>query len=192
MTDYSNFTDEQLVSECKAGNEFAWSQLMKRYRPFIERFAVSHFRVPASEIDDFVSDAVFNGLCSAVRHYKPGGPPFSTFASRCIKNACLNTLNRRNSQKRIPLEATVSIDEQAGAISGDYDVQQQLEIRAELREVEAAIARLLTERENEALRLWLDGESHAEIAERLGITRKAAETSVYRAKKKLKAYFYRE
>ena len=188
MIEYSEMTDDMLVESCASGEELAWSELMKRYSSVLEACASEFYRADDSEIDDLISDGIFFGLISAVKHFDPQKASFPTFARRCIRNAMLNALERRNAKRRVPREALVSLEEE-DSLSGQSDLQQRLENDEQLREVMSVVSEKLTEKEKQAFVLRVKGYTYAEIGQKLGSSTKSAESAVSRASAKLRDSF---
>ena len=186
MVKYSDMTDDQLVEECKEGNDLAWSELMKRYLSVLDSCAGEFFGAGYSEIDDLISDGIFFGLLNAVKHFDGEKASFATYARRCIRNAMLNTLEQKNAKKRIPRKAVTQLDESI-IVRESSDPQQQLEISAQLEEIGEIISKQLTEKEKQAFVMRLKGYGYADIARKLSVTLKAAETAVSRANSKIRA-----
>ena len=188
MVNFSLLTDDELAQICRNGGEEPWAELMTRYLSVIENCAAQNFNVSPSETDDLISDGVFYGLCNAVKHFDPEKSSFAVFAKRCINNAMLNTVQKRNAQKRIPQPLIVPLDTE-NPVYESGDLQAQLEIREQLEEIQAAMDKILTDRERQVFILHIKGYTYAEIAEKFGITKKSAESAASRAGSKLKASF---
>lgn len=183
MTDYNNMSDEALASLCKNQDVDAWDLLVKRYMPIVRLIANSMRNCTESEKDDFISDGIYKGLFSAVKNFDDTKSKFSTFASHCIKNAILNTVEKKNSKKRIPVELCLPADAIPEGVYSDTNY------KVELYEVTNSFDSILTEKEKKCFILHLNGYSYSEIATRIETTEKAVEKAISRARKKIQENF---
>lgn len=186
-------TDEQLLLEAynaeKKGdasqhNKYT-AQLISRYMPFIKAKA-SAFKNSQVEADDLVSEG-FLGLLSAVRSYDSKKGTFAAFASTCIANKMKSAVAKSSVN---PLPALSLDDSSIEEISdGNPGTEDLIILKEQNSEMLKQVEQLLSEREREVFYLYLSAYSYNQIAEKLGITAKAVDNAITRAKSKLRDYF---
>ncbi len=192
--------DDVLVLEVRAGDNAALSELLQRYRMFARSKARSYFLVGADR-EDVVQEGMI-GLFKAIRDFDvERESSFRAFAELCITRQILTAIKTATRQKHGPLNNYVSFSrpvstDEAGeqmladvlptrAISDPAD----LVISAErIRALQAHVDEVLSELETEVLRLYVEGKSYQEIAERLQRHVKSIDNALQRIKKKLEEH----
>ena len=186
-------TDEQLLLEANdAEKKGAASQhnkytalLISRYMPLIKAKA-SALKNSQVEADDLISEG-FLGLLSAIRSYDPKKGTFMTFASTCITNKMKTAVVKGSAN---PLPALSLDDSNVEEISdGNPGTEDLIILKEQNSEMMKQVEQLLSEREREVFYLYLSAYSYSQIAEKLGITAKAVDNAITRAKSKLRDYF---
>ena len=193
-------TDDVLVVEVRAGDNAALTELLQRYRMFARSKARSYFLVGADR-EDVVQEGMI-GLFKAIRDFDVDRESsFRSFAELCITRQILTAIKTATRQKHSPLNNYVSFSrpvtsDEAGeqmlsdvlptrAISDPAD----LVISAErIRALQAHVDEVLSELETEVLRLYVEGKSYQEIAERLQRHVKSIDNALQRIKKKLEEH----
>lgn len=193
MKDYAALSDAALAAAAQAGNGTAEDALVKRYESLAEGVSRSYF-LAGCDADD-VRQMARIALLEAVRTYDPArGAEFSTYASACVKNRMKDALRSAASGKNVPLNTSVSIDdegaEEGGVALGELvspdltPEQQYIEKEAEEAFFEA-LKEMIGERDLAVIRLYLACVPYKEISEKLGISAKKVDNTVYNAKKKI-------
>ncbi len=167
----------------RAGNDDgdAYSELFSAFLPSIRRLA-GIYTVSAADRDDLVSEGIL-GLMNAVATFEPGrGASFSTYAGRCINNRMLTALKKSAKIKR----SEEPLDE-----IGSKEVSPEKIIidREALSEIFSEASQTLSPTENRVLGMYIAGADYAEIADRLGIDRKAVDNALSRLRRKLRRKF---
>ena len=184
MSETSNKTDIELLSDIRNGQRGATEELIERYRSDVEFIAMKYIGSPL-EKDDLVQEGMI-GLLAAIKSYNSEkGAAFATYASRCINNSVKTALRKFSRMKDIPQSSIVELEEKV--------LDSQLALSAEdeylAKESVSALTDILYEGlssfENEVLRLYIVGHSYAEISERLGKNPKAIDNAIQRIRKKL-------
>lgn len=184
-------TDEQLLlgAQCaeKQGdpaehNRYT-SQLIAAYIPLIKAKA-AYFKNSRVERDDLISEG-FLGLLGAIRSYDPQKGSFAAYASACITNKMKTAVSKNGGN----YPERVSIDEAKLEEIGDESPSaEELVIQKEQSdEITKMTESLLSKRENDVFMLYLSAYSYAQIAEKLGISVKAVDNALSRAKAKLRS-----
>jgi RNA polymerase sigma factor (sigma-70 family) len=119
------------------------------------------------------------GLCVAAIHWRPEKGPFRRFASHVIRNAVFRDLEDSQRRRTSPL---------AGLEPDDpHDDIEAVDLRDEARTVILDRVDVLSPRQREALTLFLGGLRWIEVAERMGVSKQAAENFRARIVAKLSA-----
>lgn len=187
---YGNEVDDRtLAAMAQAGDRLAESALVKRYSPLAEGLSRGYF-LAGGDADDLKQIAMI-ALLEAVRSYDAGrGAEFSTYASVCVRSRLLDAVRAAGALKNSVL--TDSIRLEADGEDNLLDIasdklspeQQYIEKEAEQAFFDA-LGAALGERGREVLRLYLASVPYKEISEKLGMSAKQVDNTLYHAKKKL-------
>jgi RNA polymerase sigma factor CnrH len=175
-----------LVQALKVGDDQALNALMDRHREGLFRFVLRqvHNEADALELatETFVR-AYFN-----IGKFRPAAK-FATWLYHIASNLCRDRWRSRTYQYS---RRTVSFDAPAEEgqdpsllLAAEGGPDQKMERREELIALEKAIGELPEELKNAFILTALEDHQQAETAELLGISLKAVETRVYRARKLL-------
>ena len=173
-------SDAELAVLAIGGRQAAYVELLGRHREAIFRMVRGTIGDGDAAVD--VTQEAFIAAFAALKRYD-GDRPLRTWIARIAINKCRDWARRRAVRRVLSFALPI---ETAQTIADDsIPADQQLADRAELARVRAAIARLPgTIREPLVLRT-IEGLSQSETAEVLGISEKAVETRLYRARNKL-------
>jgi RNA polymerase sporulation-specific sigma factor len=185
---FDSMTDEQLACQAQNGSDQAAGCLIARYLPMATARA-SGFFGPGLEQDDLIQEGLL-GLWNAVKSYDPQrGASFSTFASYCVVNRISSAVRTALSPRQSPLRDYMSIsqDEEGQAVElPDGEDPETTFIEKESRQLRSRkMQRLLTSREWSVLERYLKGETYQEISERLNVSTKTVDNTLYRVRRKL-------
>ena len=193
-------TDDDLVMEARGGSDAALCELLNKYRAFARVKARSYFLVGADR-EDIVQEGMI-GLYKAIRDFNPElQTSFRAFAELCITRQIITAIKTATRQKHGPLNNYVSFERPVG---GDDDSERvlgdvlptvaitdpaDLVISAErIRALQAHFDEVLSDLETEVLRLYVEGKSYQEIAERLERHVKSIDNALQRIKRKLEGH----
>lgn len=194
---YRNMSDELLIQEVKKNqNEFALDCLMERYKDIVNIKANKFFMV-GSEKEDIVQEG-YIGLYKAVKSYDcEKQNSFKTFATLCIERQLITAVKNSNRQKHIPLNSSVSLNAEVYDNEGNTTIMEVLDNNKVSEDpldiitkkeyydlVEKNIDKNLSDFEKEVLKFYKNGESYANIAEKLGTKIKSVDTAIQRIRKK--------
>ena len=176
-------SDGELAALALAGRQAAYRELLGRHREPVFRLVRGSIGDGDAALD--VTQEAFIAAFAALKSYD-GTRPFKTWVSRIAINKCRDWARRRAVRRffsfALPIEAAATIADDT------IPADQQLADRAELARVKKAISQLpLALREPLVLRT-IEGLTQAETAQVLGISEKAVETRLYRARNKLTEY----
>ena len=193
-------TDDDLVMEARAGSEAALCELLNKYRAFARVKARSYFLVGADR-EDIVQEGMI-GLYKAIRDFNPDlQTSFRAFAELCVTRQIITAIKTATRQKHGPLNNYVSFERPVGGddegerVLGDVlptvviSDPADLVISAErIRALQAHFDEVLSDLETEVLRLYVEGKSYQEIAERLERHVKSIDNALQRIKRKLEGH----
>lgn len=182
--DYSLLKDEEIVIFCKENNNDAFSVLAKRYTE-VAGMLVSSFADTGMEKADMIQEAMLAFIGAVYSYSSEKNCSFRTYASHCMRNRIISVIRALSSKKRVPYYLTVSIEENPDLISAPSP-EESLSSEGSADYIHGVIEDSLTEREKKVFTLFLTGYSYEEIADRLGITPKAVDSTLQRARKKLR------
>ncbi len=192
--------DEVLVARVRAGDEGALAELLSRYRAFARHRARPYFLAGADR-DDVVQEALI-GLYEAVRDDDAGREvSFRAFAEVCVTRQVVSAVRAATRHKHGPLNDYVSFSRPL-AVEDDgercvadvlpsaaqHDPAELLVAADRLRALQAHVDEVLSDLETEVLRLWVEGRSYQQIAERLHRRVKTVDNALQRAKRKLEEH----
>jgi RNA polymerase sporulation-specific sigma factor len=186
-----------LIAAAQAGDEGASSTLVSKYRSFVRCKARSYFLAGADR-DDVIQEGMI-GLYKAIRDYNPDRQTsFRSFAELCVTRQLITAIKTATRQKHGPLNSYVSLQRSAtGEDEGDRVLSEILAAREvcdpaelvinawEVDSIKRGFTEALSSFESDVLRLYVDGSSYCEIADRLGRHAKAVDNALQRVKRKV-------
>jgi RNA polymerase sporulation-specific sigma factor len=191
-------SDDTLVCRCHLGEEDALNLLLERYRRFARSKARGYF-IAGGDLDDLEQEGMI-GLFKAVRDYRPDREAsFRAFAELCITRQIITAIKTATRQKHRPLNQYVSlwglraVDEPGEALVDELphhqvpDPADELVSSEDLADMQAYLARMLSELEVDVLHLYVEGRSYEEIGGLLGRHVKSIDNALQRIKRKLEA-----
>ena len=175
-------TDAALVAATLAGDENAFTTLVGRHKKWLYRYIHRYVR-DESEAQDVLQESLI-AAWRALKSYDPGRP-LEVWLRRIALNKCRDRA-RRQAVWRILLPWSGGTRE-ASAVDPAPSPDESLAQNEMLNRTRAAIDALPGRLRDPLILTSIEGLSHAEAAEILGLTVKAVEGAVYRAKKQLSA-----
>lgn len=177
FSEYTSLSNEELVALSQEGDESAFNVLAGRFlNTRTTRTSASYL-----DCDDFVQEGMF-GFLNAVRTFNADkGVPFEAYASVCMRNS-INTA-AGNVSKEIPVENT---SDALLSIESTEDPLGHIITSEHLSEVLDICQITLSEIEKTVVFFKAGGMSYGEIGERLGLSPKAVDNAVQRARRKIK------
>ncbi|MCR4563508.1 MAG: sigma-70 family RNA polymerase sigma factor [Clostridiales bacterium] len=182
--DMKTCSDEALAKLSRNGNREAENELVVRALPTV-KFLVGTFSSTDNSVgeDDFIQEALL-GVLSAINSYNPErGASFMTFASRCALNRLLSFI-KKTSAHSLPV---VGLDILSTADSSVGEPDEQIEADESYKKFIQSIRDSLTETELKVLNCYLRGLSYDKISLETGLSLKAVDNALFRARKKIKA-----
>ncbi len=193
-------TDSALVLAARAGDDLALGELLTRYRSYARAKARTYFIVGADR-EDLVQEGMI-GLYKAIRDFEPDRETsFRAFAELCVTRQIITAIKGATRHKHGPLNTYVSFSR---PVAADDDGERvladvlpaseladpaQLVISAErVRALQRHLDQVLSDLEVDVLRLYVEGKSYTEIADRLHRHVKSIDNALQRIKRKLDAH----
>src|SRR3954462_2281322 len=190
--------DLQLVLRARNGDQLALDGLIRRYTGFVRLKASSYF-LAGGESDDLVQEGLI-GLYKAVRDFRPDKETsFRSFAELCVTRQIITAIKTATRYKHSPLNTYVSFsytpagqDSDGECTLGDAlpgpsvnDPSVCVISTEELQALVGCLGTGLSPLESDALRLYLEGASYEDMAERLGCDTKTIDNALQRVKRKI-------
>jgi RNA polymerase sigma-70 factor, ECF subfamily len=168
-------SDEALMAAAARGDRDAFNLLVERHR---DRVVALVCRFLGSDESEDVAQEAFLRLYRSRERYRPTAR-FTTFLYRLVANLCIEEGRRRRRRPR-----SGEAEHEAVARGGDEPERIALE-RETSERVRGALAKLPENQRLAVLLCRFDGRTYREIAEVLGVSEKAVEAMLYRARQAL-------
>jgi RNA polymerase sporulation-specific sigma factor len=190
--------DLQLVIRARNGDTKAMDTLIRRYTGFVRLKSSSYF-LAGGDSDDLIQEGLI-GLYKAVRDFRSDKETsFRSFAELCITRQIITAIKTATRFKHSPLNTYVSFSQTpAGQESeGDCTLGDALPgpgvdepsimviSTEELQSLVFCLGTGLSQLESDALRLYLEGSSYEDMAERLSVDTKTIDNALQRVKRKI-------
>src|SRR5881397_4376025 len=189
--------DLQLVLRARNGDSGALDTLMRRYTGFVRLKASSYF-LAGGDSEDLIQEGLI-GLYKAVRDFSPELSSFRSFAELCVTRQIITAIKTATRFKHAPLNTYVSFSHTPAGQDGEGEctlgdalpgpgVREHSVMVISTEELQSLVFCLgtgLSPLEADALRLYLEGSSYEEMAERLGCDTKTIDNALQRVKRKI-------
>ena len=198
---FENKKDEEIVMEAKGGNHRAQEYLISKYQNFVKTKSKSYFLIGADKEDIYQEGMI--GLYKSIRDFNPDKlTSFKAFAELCITRQIITAIKTATRQKHIPLNTYVSLNKPIYETESDrtlIDVISEFKIsnpedliigKEDIKSIEDAMEKVLSDLEKEVLQSYLDGKSYQEIASDLDRQAKSIDNALQRVKRKLEKCLY--
>lgn len=172
--------DRALVARALSGDESAYAGLMQRHRDAVYRLTRGHV-CDADEALDVTQEAFVAAFAALARY--DGVRPFRIWIARIALNKCRDWARRRAVRRFFT--GARPIDEALDIKDDDATPEEALASARALARINAAVSALPATLKDSLLLCAIEGMSQIEAAEVLGVTPKAVETRIYRARAKL-------
>ena len=190
--------DLQLVLKARNGDGAALDALIRRYTGFVRLKASSYF-LAGGDADDLIQEGLI-GLYKAVRDFRTDKETsFRSFAELCVTRQIITAIKTATRFKHAPLNTYVSFSHTPAGQDGDGEctlgdalpgpgVHEPSIVVISSEELQSLVFCLgtgLSRLEADALKLYLEGSSYEEMAERLGCDTKTIDNALQRVKRKV-------
>lgn len=183
--DYSLLKDEELVALCKSNDDKAFSILTERYIP-VSDFHAGRMCGDTAEKEDLIQEGMLVFIAAVYAYNQNAGASFSTYANQCIKNRILSAIRTANSKKHIPAKLTVPFEAHLVSASDELNPEEHFIFHEETERIAFVIEQLLSEKERNVFRLFLQGLTYEQIAQNFNCTAKSVDSTMQRVRKKLR------
>lgn len=178
--EYQTMTERELLGRSQS-DERTYSEIISRHLGTVRRLAGIYSK-GGFDYDDLFSEGLM-GLMNAVKTYDESkGASFSTYSYSCISNRMMNSVKRSTRIK----SSEEPMDDELEITSGQSPESILMSSEGEAEIWELAESRL-SELERNVLESYLEGKSHAETAEELGITPKSVDNALQRIRRKFRS-----
>lgn len=194
---YNNYTDEQIVSLIKEGDEKALSYLLEKYKNLVN-VKVGKYFIIGAEKEDIVQEGMI-GLFKAIQNFNQEKQnTFKSFANICIERQLITAIKSSNRQKHMPLNSYLSLntaaydnnEEDSVELIDTFNsktIEDPLETvmkKEYYEEIENAVNKSLSKFEKQVLDRFIKGESYTIIAQKLEAPVKSVDNAIQRIRKK--------
>ncbi len=177
--------DAELIANALAGNDAAFAVLMGRHKTWVFRFIRRYVGSTGDDSYDVLQDTFFAAWLALSRFDITLS--FEAWLRRIALNKCRDRA-RRNQVRRFLVGMPVTENEEPlDPPDPTPGIEATLNSRQELHQLERQIAQLPRSLKEPLLLTTLEGLSHREAGELLGINAKAVEMRIYRARERLKS-----
>jgi RNA polymerase sigma-70 factor (ECF subfamily) len=175
-------SDAELAASAAAGDERAFTRLMRHHKAPLYRF-IRRYTGEADEAYDLLQES-FTAVWSALGRYDRARP-FATWLRRIALNKCRDWSRRRAVRRWLTRSEGLDSPAGQGLADGAPSPEAALDEHDRLARLDGEIARLPAGLKEPLILTALEGLSHAEAGRLLGLSAKAVEVRVYRARKAL-------
>src|SRR5690242_16337929 len=190
--------DLQLAMRARNGDGQALDALIRRYTGFVRLKASSYF-LAGGDGDDLIQEGLI-GLYKAVRDFRADKETsFRSFAELCVTRQIITAIKTATRFKHAPLNTYVSFSHTPAGQDGDgectlgdalpgpgvHEPSVMVISTEELQSLVFCLGTGLSALEADALRLYLEGSSYEEMAERLSCDTKTIDNALQRVKRKI-------
>jgi RNA polymerase sporulation-specific sigma factor len=193
--------DLQLVIRARNGDPHSMDVLIRRYTGFVRLKASSYF-LAGGDSEDLIQEGLI-GLYKAVRDFRSDKETsFRSFAELCITRQIITAIKTATRFKHAPLNTYVSFSQTPAGQESEGDctlgdalpgpsVDEPSIVVISTEELQSLVFCLgtgLSKLESDALRLYLEGSSYEEMADRLGVDTKTIDNALQRVKRKIQQH----
>jgi RNA polymerase sporulation-specific sigma factor len=193
--------DLQLVIRARNGDPHSMDALIRRYTGFVRLKASSYF-LAGGDSEDLIQEGLI-GLYKAVRDFRSDKETsFRSFAELCITRQIITAIKTATRFKHAPLNTYVSFSQTPAGQESEGDctlgdalpgpsVDEPSIVVISTEELQSLVFCLgtgLSKLESDALRLYLEGSSYEEMADRLGVDTKTIDNALQRVKRKIQQH----
>ena len=177
--------DAVLAIAARDGDAQAFASLMRRHRDWLYRF-IRNYVGDRDQAHDLLQDSFISAWRALARF--DVDRPFTAWLRRIALNKCRDH-SRRRAVRQAALSVFALAIEHTATVPGADEIARSDDA---LRRLEAGIAQLPRGLKEPLILTALEGLSHREAGDVLGLSAKAIELRVYRAKRRLSGSLNRE
>jgi RNA polymerase sporulation-specific sigma factor len=197
--DFHQMSDEEVVRYAQGTSEEAIEYLLYKYQKLVYIWTRPYF-LQGAEDDDLLQEGMI-GLYKAIRDFTPGTSSFWSFAKLCITRNVISAIKGTTRQKHIPLNSYTSLHKPIYDVEGDRTLLEVLHNnkvdnpealiidRERLQNTQKHIQETLSDFEYRVFRLYINGMSYKEMAQKLHTHTKSIDNALCRIKSKMEQRF---
>lgn len=179
--DWSTLSDGELAALSQAGRQMAFAEIVRRYEETVFRLARGCLGNTDEALD--LTQETFISAHQALDRFD-GARPMRVWLSAIALNKCRDWARKQKVRRFFSFASPIA-DEAEAVPDDQVGIEEAAADRQELDRVTQAIARLPANLKEPLVLRTVEGLSQAETADVLGISTKAVETRVYRARLRL-------
>ncbi|MBW3652832.1 MAG: sigma-70 family RNA polymerase sigma factor [Actinobacteria bacterium] len=181
--------DRDLVAGVRAGDDRAFELLFQRYQPLIAAYVRGKVRDHGRAED--ITQEVFMSALRRIRAQTEREILFKPWIFEIAKNKCIDAFRRTRNVQEVSLEArhAVGADEHGRLADQGATPDAAVEGKVAIDNLCGAFGGLSAVHHDILVLRELDGLSYREIGDRLGMSRPAVESTLFRARKRLSAEY---
>ncbi|PHS28444.1 MAG: RNA polymerase subunit sigma-24 [Robiginitomaculum sp.] len=179
---FDDQVDKDLIASALAGNDQAFTTIMRRYKDNLFRFALRHLD-DSDDAEDAVQDA-FVAAYNNLHRYKPQYR-LSTWLFQITLNKCRD-IGRKRKTRAFLQRLTPGIENTVAGSDALYNPETLSQSRTGVERLRAEIAHLPKGVKTAFILCVLEEKSHKDAGQILNLSPKAVELRVYRARRHLK------
>jgi len=174
--------DHQLVAAVRRGDDRAFEQLYDRYQRRIAGFV--HGMVHDYQRSEDITQEVF---ISALRRIRDTERPiaFRPWIYEIARNACIDAFRRSRRTETVRFDGDDHAEEYAHRAAPAFEPDTAVGAKEQLDHLQGAFAGLSDVQHEMIVMRELEGHSYQEIGNRLGLSRPAVESGLFRARRRL-------
>lgn len=151
---------------------------------------MKNYRVAGLEKEDLMQECLI-GLLKAVRTYD-SAVPFCPYALLCMKRQMLTAVKAGLAKKHSPLSDYVSLESSGDMLPGTSEIsvdspEALLILEEDVQQRRRQMEVLLSQFEQDTLKLYLSGFTYEEMSKRLSSTEKSVDNALQRIRRKLRS-----
>lgn len=176
-------SDSELAQLVKAGSGPAFEEAVKRYKGLISYFA-KQYSTSSTEPADFMQEGLL-ALHSACKTYdETKKASFKNYAGVCINNRFMSYIRSMNTKSAIPQESIISFEDIEPSDQNLGNPETLILEQESSQNLTSLIKDKLSSLELKVLKLYLQGFSYVQIAEKLSVSSKAVDNAMQRIRRK--------
>lgn len=185
---------KHLILSCKAGNEEAFEELLRVYRPMMYYVYHKHY-LPNIENQDFVQEASWLLFNATQKFSYEKGISFTSYYHRTLENFVVTCIRKSMMKRNVPFKQIEYVDfgeEKSALMHSFYTKKQTPEYAVLLNEKLEEYTTLLSDLERKVLNYWLNGQSFELISKKEGIDEPKVRRAYTRCRQKMRRILLEE
>ncbi len=180
MDSHETCSDAELISRLKHGEKRCLDALMERYQKPVYFFIFRYVHEESLAYD--LTQESFFRVYTRIQSYNPQYQ-FSTWLYQIALNLCRDHGRKKAVRRLFSFTEEDSNTDDTAMMAKDSNLERRYETEREIAQLHSEIARLPHQLKSALILYSLEEKSQADCSEILGISKKAVETRVYRARK---------